>query len=703
LYFDAMRELRIRRKGMENVFHQEIANAFMRTAGNELNGGAAATAISFDTLSLVNEDELEDDLAIDGMAQRSRQRNEEALRFLARRFDALLPNSTIEADDLPVNPKIVCESLRVAGKTLALDMKAKLVVYKLFERAALAELPDIYAEANEFLAENGVLPDLHVRKPKAVQPSQRPTPPPRSAQTQNEMGENEITGPTPLDIRAEVFSAIRDLLAEQKGSMVNDAGLGAPTMPMVDTSQLMKALSAVQHDPNAVAGQQIDIRSALAHRLPVVIGRVDGGTIGSVNDDVIDIVSMLFDFILGDNNLADEIKAPLSRLQIPLIKVAVADKTFFSNRNHPARVLLNEMAFAGLGWDPERRGRDGLQGKIEHIVQRVLTEFEDDMSVFDTLLQEFRAFVEEERRRASILEKRTREAEEGKAKAETAKQAVDSIVARACKGKNLPGVVTRLINEVWSKVLLLERLRNGADSEIFREHQTTLENLIRSVTARTPAERAAMPSLLPPLVRKLRGGFEAISYGAIESTQIMQELESVHFALMRSTPEDIEQFNEDLLHQENDAPDLGALPSLQETDLLAESLPDVTEDDLALLNAHNIAAAAPAIEEIQLDAAPAPEVEDELLQQVDNLPVGSWIEIREDNAKAVRCKLAAKIPTIGKLIFVNRGGMKVAEYTRMGLAVALRRGSAALLDDAALFDRALEAVISNLRKLKSND
>ena len=61
----------------------------------------------------------------------------------------------------------------------------------------------------------------------------------------------------------------------------------------------------------------------------------------------------------------------------------------------------------------------------------------------------------------------------------------------------------------------------------------------------------------------------------------------------------------------------------------------------------------------------------------------------------------ASVKPSGKFIFVNRTGMKVLEKTRMGLAVEFRRGAIRLLDDALLFDRALESVIGNLRRLKA--
>ena len=47
--------------------------------------------------------------------------------------------------------------------------------------------------------------------------------------------------------------------------------------------------------------------------------------------------------------------------------------------------------------------------------------------------------------------------------------------------------------------------------------------------------------------------------------------------------------------------------------------------------------------------------------------------------------------------------MKVLEKTRTGLAIEFRRGAIRLLNDALLFDRALESVIGNLRSLKNNN
>lgn len=94
--------------------------------------------------------------------------------------------------------------------------------------------------------------------------------------------------------------------------------------------------------------------------------------------------------------------------------------------------------------------------------------------------------------------------------------------------------------------------------------------------------------------------------------------------------------------------------------------------------------------------------DDPALLQVDSLHTGSWMEFTQDDQRKLRCKLAAIIKSTGRYIFVNRSGVKVLEKTRMTLALEFKNNTVLLLDNALLFDRALESVIGNLRRLKNN-
>ncbi|MNN97918.1 hypothetical protein D3C81_2171800 [compost metagenome] len=72
---------------------------------------------------------------------------------------------------------------------------------------------------------------------------------------------------------------------------------------------------------------------------------------------------------------------------------------------------------------------------------------------------------------------------------------------------------------------------------------------------------------------------------------------------------------------------------------------------------------------------------------------------QEDEDHSLRCKLAAIIEATGKYVFVDRTGMKVLERSRVALALEFQRGAVRTLDDTLLFDRALESVLGNLRRL----
>ncbi len=87
------------------------------------------------------------------------------------------------------------------------------------------------------------------------------------------------------------------------------------------------------------------------------------------------------------------------------------------------------------------------------------------------------------------------------------------------------------------------------------------------------------------------------------------------------------------------------------------------------------------------------------LLKVRQLHIGSWVEFREDEENALRCKLTAIIAPANRHIFVNRTGLKVLEKTSTELALEFKRGGVRTLDDALLFDRALASVIGNLRQL----
>jgi len=384
---------------------------------------------------------------------------------------------------------------------------------------------------------------------------------------------------------------------------------------------------------------------------------------------------MLFEFTLDDNSLPDSLKAIIARMQIPMLKVAVLDKTFFSRGGHPARRLLNEIGYSALGWaeqDEARRGK--LFIKIEHTVKRLLNEFVDDPAIFSELLTDFTAFCAEERRRSEMLEQRTRDAEEGLARTAMARQQVEQTLSQHLLGKVLPVVVLRMLTEQWSKVLLLVSLKYGMQSQAWSSAVKAMDDLIWSVGTHGNDQmaRERLSTIVPGLLASLRIGLESAAIDPFISDEFFSQLKALHRQAMQSfgQPAALTASPDPLAAEDTD---------VRRLKVVEEMLPQACADDD--LPVHEVSLAD----------------DDEHLLLVDSICAGSWFEFMLDDGHKQRCKLAAIIRPMGKYIFVNRTGMKVAEKTRMQLAIEFRRDTVQMLSDALLFDRALEAVITNLR------
>ncbi|MFI8745054.1 DUF1631 domain-containing protein [Pseudomonas sp. NPDC077186] len=696
-FFEAMRDLRLKRKNIERGFLQKVFESFSSLNQYEIGKPQPALdAVSFDSLSLVQNDELEETVALDAMVAKVMSRDGVALGHLTTRINAVI-SKKLDDKSNPLGPTQLSEHFLDACSSLGVEIKVKLIILKLFEKYVLGGSDLLYAEANQALVAAGVLPELKSAAPRR---QQRPA---ASAHAHG-AGEEGI----PLLEGAgegvqEVFGALQELLSQVRGTAMPRRAQVADALP-ISSHDLMRLLSHMQQRaPAQVSVADFDLRDQLEQLLVRASAKSGKArVVGEVDEDVINLVSMLFEFILDDRTLPDSLKALIGRLQIPMLKVAVLDKTFFSRGSHPARRLLNEIASAALGWvDQDDAQRDSLYQKIEQVVQRLLNDFVDDPTIFSELLAEFMAFTGDERRRSELLEQRTRDAEEGSAKAELARREVEQALNERLLGKTLPEVVVRLLEEAWSKVLMLTCLKHGVDSPEWQAALQTMDDLVWSVAPHEdPEARLRLLELVPGLLKALREGMASAAFDPFSTSEFFSQLEVLHVQAFqrfkRAVPE------AEVAPAELDEEQRSALADAGlELPLLELPAAEEVEDAPAMVEViEEIVLLAPGQTRPQEPEVALPD-DDEALLQVDNLRVGSWVEFQEDEEHKLRCKLAAIIKPTGKFVFVNRTGMKVLEKTRTGLAVEFRRNAIRLLDDALLFDRALESVIGNLRKLKN--
>ncbi|NBA97873.1 DUF1631 domain-containing protein [Pseudomonas sp. R5(2019)] len=654
-FFEAMRDLRLKRKSIERGFIEKLQQAFIEMDRPDRLVPVSSRTATTDTLMLVANDELERTVAVDAMVDKVLARDGLALRQLTTRFSTLM-GRPLQDPENPLAPGMLCECFLQSGRSLGVVIKVKLIVLKLFEKYVLNDVGQLYAEANQLLIATGVLPEL------AAMPNRRSV----DRRITQPRGPVAVPG-RPVEAAPPAFARWEALLAPLRGRFAR-RGDGSANVQPISSRDLMRLLSHLQQFvpvPDAVV--EFDLRDQLEQMLSRL--SVKSGTLrvlSEFDEDVLNLMALLFEAIDRECGLPAAIKALIVRLQIPLLKVALSDREFLDRPQHPARRLLNEVASAALGWDGQQAGgQDGFYLRVEQLVQRLLDEYADDPTIFTELLAEFLAFNSDERRRSELLEQRTRDAEEGRANAERGCRRVEDELNRRLLGKTLPDEVLSLIERAWSQYLLLAWLKHGETSAQWREGLATLDLLVWSVgPGNDPDFQLRLLERVPGLLKALRDGLTHCAFDPFATREFFARLEVLHV-----------QAFEPQIH------DPQAPQGEQVTSRVRVERPIV----LGSVDAR------------EQDEAPISLArEDAQLLRVDTLRPGRWFEIAREGEPALRCKLAAVIAAPGKYVFVNRTGMKVLEMTRMELAVALRRGIARQLDDSLLFDRALATVRASL-------
>ena len=757
-YFDSMREVRLQRKQIALLMLQSVVRSFNQVGRYKLSGVSSTEApSSLDSLSLVQNDELEERVAIEGMVSKTRSACGQSIDHYQIRVEALLPNANLDQAHIPASPEVLVHSFVDGCKDLQVDIEAKLIVFKLFERYVLNSIDTMYQKANQQLIEDGVIPDLKQVRSAEQRASSRTASTRPSPNHNGSSSNNLVDGETGEVIEEDsgLFESLRSMLhgqggATQGGSFSGGGGVGSNGFTEVSREQVVSVLSDAQHgmptlQANNGAIGVMNFRTLLIDQMGA--SGIEEPKLKKVDDDVINLVSMLFEFILDDRQLQPTMKALIARLQIPMLKVAMLDRSFFNKGGHPARKLLNEIATAAIGWNEKPEGqRDPLKEKVEYIVQHLLEDFDSDIGVFESLLSEFTRFLDIENRRGQLIEQRTRDAEEGMARNETAKGVVQKSIERLVCDKQLPESAQTLLEEGWGQYMSLTYLKHGEQSSEWASALTVAENLIWSVCpdrAMTDA-RSHLLKLIPGLLKKLRAGLSEASYDPFKSSELLKSLEGLHIdalQMLASSGSDADKTKTEqkakpsqeftdlvkpMVVEKADAPivdagvdQAGTLDSmaksmdsfLDDVDSILDGVTDsegLSDKPEPLVQAEAISESHPILESAAEESAVSDDhvseptqrealvADDVSIEMIESLRVGSWLEFHEAD-KIVRCKLAALIRVTGKYIFVDRSGIKIADKSKTELLEMAQQGMVNILNDGLLFDRALESVIGNLR------
>lgn len=161
--FETMRELRLKQKNLQHGYLQQLGESFASLTQFRVGQPADSIATDRDSLTLVQPDELEENVAINNMISKVMNNDADLLENLNARIGHVLARE-IPLGDNPLGPASLSRLfLDILNQTGFADIQIKLILLKLFERSVLEDLGLLYADSNQILLEAGILPTLRTR------------------------------------------------------------------------------------------------------------------------------------------------------------------------------------------------------------------------------------------------------------------------------------------------------------------------------------------------------------------------------------------------------------------------------------------------------------------------------------------------------------------------------------------------------------
>lgn len=689
-YFSNMRYLRREREFLQDRYLQDLTafyEAFWRNMPLPDLGARQASGERGE-LTLLEDELLEESLAINGMVEKGESLFYKDLRALDKRFMALLGKNDGMIEFNPVSPLVLCRLFAKALAALDLEFKVKLLALKLFDKQVLSAFGAVYHDLNAHMVKAGILPSLA----KAKQPRLPRIEDAMAVQSARhfikEYGDKPQAGN-----RQDAFENMRILMEAWRCRLGAPQQVAAHWGEKAGNTEVLSVLGLLQQPSQMRADGGGILSSEQMKRFianQVANFHADGKkpSLDRQVEDVIDLVGMIFVYILEDRHLPASVKAMLAGLQIPILKVAILEKSFFAQKNHPARLLLNSLAQAGMGLDGDLESDSPVFQKIESVIKRILVELDRDTGLFYELLEDFTAFMAIEHRRNRAAEERTRQVTQSREQIRQAKKAVAYVIALRLQRVSAPPILKSFLCNAWKDVLVLAWLRRDKDAENWSSAISLMDQLIGAIGLRhDPDALGGIGLEVPPLLDAMKNRLENLAYEQHWIMDLFKDLEDC----CRICPDRAGSMPF-CLGKEFDVKDadFAVLICEAEGGLLDGSLPWSLGG--APLGAEELLgrAAAPLDSEIG--------DEDEFSTKAGSLGIGQWVEFIEGQRAPRRAKLSWKSKESDVYIFVNAKGAKVMEMKRIDLACHLRLGGAKIIEDSGipLMDRALSRLVQAL-------
>jgi hypothetical protein len=480
---------------------------------------------------------------------------------------------------------------------------------------------------------------------------------------------------------AEKFSREFDARVVEHEAPVSDFHVTVPAAfealkEMNQVDRMMERLGAQRTRANASGKPTV----AAVDAVPGAPGRAGLGLGQALS---LEVVALMVDNIARDTRLLAPVQQLVKQLEPALLQLALVDPRFFSDKEHPARRLLQEVTDRSLAFETvESHGFDTYLQPLLAIAQPLASMAIDSEEPFSQALAQLTAAWQEretarQHERARAVEALRRAEQRNLLAAKIARD-----IGMLAQVSAVPSEVFAFLSGPWAQVMAQARMNDDSGHNDPGRYRELVDALLWSAQPELTRKNVGrLVRLIPKLLSKLREGLAMIDYPATQTSAFFDLLIKLHQQAFRVAPAGAQEQSpkpvRKVVLRDDDEPWIA--PSEARESGFMESAVDSVADD------HPVTDAASAD---MLAATQASEPVSPL--DVSRMAIGAWVELLVAGSWE-RTQLSWASPHGTLFLFTNAYG-GTQSMTRRSLDKLLTQGAMRVISQQTVVEGALDAV-----------
>lgn len=598
--------------------------------------------VDFSTVSLISGDAVKEGYAVTAIIRQCEHLFYEELASLNKLMAIQPGKQTIADSQNSIVPEKLVRALVEVVKPLKLNADGRIALYKTFEVAVFSQLGFIYRELIK-QCEADVIPEIVAVEPYSGVPMPAPL------YVVGEIKENAKPASEGAEQISAEFALLQEKLELWRWAHFPSAydSISVTAHVFYEQVEIKYALQMLQqfNDVTDSRENKQPLKWQVLKKLKELSFSVDDKILAKQDEDVLDLVALIFSAINKDESLQKSVKMAILQLEIPFSVASLGRYGIFFNPKNPVRQLLDDMFAAGRFLNTEACDDRLIQQRIASTVKKITRDSGFELSGWTAAASEFSLYLSKQKQHSQNLEEIAKELMINEQALRASRKIVTITIENSLMGKKVPTAIVEFLQGVWSEVLLDAYTGKDELPEQWEKTVQAMDELIVSVMP--PADdhqRKQLLALLPGLIAALRKGLKQTSYDKTAQARFFKDLAVWHIILMDK---------KETKNTRND---------VSEQRITGEK---ITAVGLA----------------------------DDSLEQAKNLAVDSWVAFSKESATQWG-KLIWK--DAENSLFSGKNGVKMFEIQIDALAEKLHHGQASIviLDQKTISERVLSELMS---------